>query len=170
MLFREGLVEFEVWVGSSSTETERETTVGVRLGVVVCVDDPTAHQLTSGSNMKPHANTHSCFRPHIRPSAQRYVCAGVVVVVAVGEGVEEVRGGRKECVRGISERGRERRGGRGEEERHEREMCVRAGVHEGCPVQSIKNFEPAIRQMACGPKANKMTTVLSCRNLFLIRL
>ena len=37
------------------------------------------------------------------------VCAGVVVVVAVGEGVEEVRGGRKECVRGISERGRERR-------------------------------------------------------------
>ena len=130
LLFREGLVEFEVWVGSSSTETVRETTVGVRLGVVVCVDDPTAHQLTSGSNMKPHANTHSCFRPHIRPSAQRYVCAGVVVVVAVGEGVEEVRGGRKECVRGISERGRERRERRGEEERHEREMCVRAGVHE----------------------------------------
>ena len=93
LLFREGLVEFEVWVGSSSTETVRETTVGVRLGVVVCVDDPTAHQLTSGSNMKPHADTHSCFRPHIRPSAQRYVCAGVVVVVAVGEGVEEVRGG-----------------------------------------------------------------------------
>ena len=98
-----------------------ETTVGVRLGVVVCVDDPTAHQLTSGSNMKPHADTHSSFRPHIRPSAQRYVCAGVVVVVAVGEGVEEVRGGRKECVTGISE---------GEEERHEREMCVPAGVHE----------------------------------------
>ena len=129
LLFREGLVEFDVWVGSSSTETGRETTVGVRLGVVVCVDDPAAHQLTSGSNMKPHADTHSCFRPHIRPSAQRYVCAGVVVVVAVGEGVEEVRGGRKECVRGISEREREE-GGRGEEERHEREMCVRAGVHE----------------------------------------
>ena len=73
----------------------------------------------------------------MRPSAQRYVCAGVVVVVVVGEGVEEVRGGRKECVRGISEREREegRRGrgrgkGRGEEERHEREMCVPAGVHE----------------------------------------
>ena len=129
LLFREGLVEFEVWVGSSSTETVRETTVGVRLGVVVCVDDPTAHQLTSGSNMKPHADTHSCFRPHIRPSAQRYVC-GCGGGGSGGTGVREERGGRKECVRGISERGRERRGGRGEEERHEREMCVRAGVHE----------------------------------------
>ena len=76
LLFREGLVEFEVWVGSSSTETRRETTVGVRLGVVVCVDDPTAHQLTSGSNMKPHANTHSCFRPHIRPSGTKICVCG----------------------------------------------------------------------------------------------
>ena len=108
----------------------------------MCVDDPTAHQLTSGSNMKPHANTHSCFRPHIRPSAQRYVCAGVVVVVAVGEGVEEVRGGRKECMRGISERGRERRGGggEGEEERHEREMCVPAGVHERLSCTTDQRF------------------------------
>ena len=170
LLFREGLVEFEVWVGSSSTETGRETTVGVRLGVVVCVDDPTAHQLTSGSNMKPHANTHSCFRPHIRPSAQRYVCAGVVVVVAVGEGVEEVRGGRKECVRGISERGRERRGEGGRRNDTKEKCACEQVCMKGCPVQSIKNFEPAIRQMACGPKANKMTTVLSCRNLFLIRL
>ena len=40
LLFREGLVEFEVWVGSSS---------GVRLGVVVCVS---MTQLTS-ANMKP---------------------------------------------------------------------------------------------------------------------
>ena len=98
------------------------------------------------------------------------VCAGVVVVVAVGEGVEEVRGGRKECVRGISERGRERRveGGRRNDTKEKcacEQVCMK-----GCPVQSIKNFEPAIRQMACGPKANKMTTVLSCRNLFLIRL
>ena len=29
-------------------QKRRETTVGFKLGVVVCVDDPTAHQLTSG--------------------------------------------------------------------------------------------------------------------------
>ena len=128
----------------------------------LCVDDPTAHQLTSGSNMKPHADTHSCFKPHIRPSAQRYVCAGVVVVVAVGEGVEEVRGGRKECVRGISERGRERRGERGRRNDTKEKCACEQVCMKGCPVQSIKNFEPAIRHMACGPKMNKMTTVLSC--------
>ena len=66
---------------------------------------------------------------------------------------------------------RERMGEEGEEERHEREMCVRASVQErlSCTINQ-RFFEPAIRQMACGPKANKMTTVLSCRNLFLIRL
>ena len=35
----------------------RGTTVGFKLGLVVCVDDPPADQLTSGSNMESHANT-----------------------------------------------------------------------------------------------------------------
>ena len=69
---------------------------------------------------------------------------------------------------------RERDIGKGEREEgveEGKEKCAYEQVcMKGCPVQSIKNFEPAIRQMACGPKANKMTTVLSCRNLFLIRL
>ena len=51
------------------------------------------------------------------------MCAGVVVVVAVGEGVEEVRGGRKECVRGKAERGRERRG-EGERKNDTKEKCA----------------------------------------------
>ena len=66
-----------------------EGTIGLKLGVVVvCVDDPTAHQLTSGSNMESHADTHTSFRPHTRPLEQRCVCVGR-------------REGEKRCVRGI---------------------------------------------------------------------
>ena len=74
-------------------------------------------------------------------------------------------------MRGISERGRERREERGVRERNDtKEKCACQQVcMKGCPVQPIKDFEQAIRQMACGPKANKIATVLSCRNLFLIR-
>ena len=72
-------------------------------------------------------------------------------------------------MRGISERGRER-GREGERRNDTKEKCACEQVcMKGCPVQPIKDFEPAIRQMACGPKANKIATVLSCRNLFLIR-
>ena len=67
-------VEFEC---SISKETGRGGTVGFKLGFVVCVDDPTAHQLTSGPNMESHAKTHTSFRPHIRPSARRCVCESV---------------------------------------------------------------------------------------------
>ena len=59
-------------------------------------------------------------------------------------------------MRGISERGREREGG-GERRNDTKEKCACEQVcMKGCPVQSIKDFEPAIRQMACGPKANKI--------------
>ena len=61
-LFREGLVEFEVWVGSSSLVSDWGW-------LCVCVDDP----IDKWFKHEPHANTHSSFRPHMRPSAQRYV-------------------------------------------------------------------------------------------------
>ena len=113
LLFRERLVEFEVWVGSSSTETGRETTVGVRLGVVVCVDDPTAHQLTSGSNMN---------RTRTRIRASGLTC------VPRHKDMCGERGGRKECVRGISERGRERRGGTTRKRNVRASRCARKVV------------------------------------------
>ena len=68
-------------------------------------------------------------------------------------------------------KGEREEGGRGEGRNDTKEKCACQQVcMKGCPVQPIKDFDQAIRQMACGPKANKMTTVLSCRNLFLIRL
>ena len=38
-------------------------------GGCVCVDDP----IDKWFKHEPHANTHSSFRPHMSPSAQRYV-------------------------------------------------------------------------------------------------
>ena len=72
---------------------------GFQIGIrCVCVDDPTAHQLTSGSNMKPHAKTHTSFKPHIRPSARRCVSErereGRERVREKDMGAKRVKGGR----------------------------------------------------------------------------
>ena len=40
-----------------------------------------------------------------------------------------------------------------QKEGHEREMCVRTGVH---LAQLFNDFEPTTNQMTCDPKANKM--------------
>ena len=61
--------------------------MGFKLEVVVCVDDPTAHQLTSGSDMESHANTHTT---HM-----------LVTKMSVWWGRGGGRVGRKECVRGV---------------------------------------------------------------------
>ena len=98
------------------------------------------------------------------------MCAGVG---GGGSGGRRGGGGKRREKR-VRERdigkGRERRGEGGRRNDTKEKCACEQVCMKGCPVQSIKNFEPAIRQMACGPKANKMTTVLSCRNLFLIRL
>ena len=136
--------------------------MGFKLGVVVCVDDPTAHQLTSGSNMGSHANTHTSFRPHIRPSTQRYVCVCACVWVT----------GSREREERVNER--DIGAGRGEvrcvrKDTKEKCACERVCIKK-CFVQSIKDIERAVHQMTCSPKTNKVATVLSCRNLFWICL
>ena len=119
-------------------------------GGCVCVDDPIDKWFMNRTRTRIRASGLTCVPRH------KDMC---------GE-----RGGRKECVRGISERGRERRGEGGRRNDTKEKCACQQVCMKGCPVQPIKDFDQAIRQMACGPKANKMTTVLSCRNLFLIRL
>ena len=69
---------------------------------------------------------------------------------------------RKRSMRGMSREGGGRRGARKRKCACER-VCVKDAL-----LQSIKVMESALLQMTCGPKANKMANVLSCRNLFLL--
>ena len=55
-------------------------------------------------------------------------------------------------------RGGEGRGTGGGNDTTEKCACEQVCM-KGCPVQTIKDIEPAFRQMTCGPKANNMATV-----------
>ena len=112
--------------------------VGFKLGVVVCVDDPTVHQLTSGSNHGiASENPHELQATHTSLGTKMCGC------MCRGGG-----GARRERKR-VRERDIEAKKGTKEEC-----ACERVRM-EGCLMQSIQDIEPAIRQMTCGPKANK---------------